>query len=62
MSTIFTAFATLNFWVESSFSVRVTSFGVEIQKVVKGEDISADFTDTKSETAGEQPSTDEMNA
>lgn len=34
----------------------------QIQKVVKGEDISADFTDTKSETAGEQPSTDEMNA
>lgn len=34
----------------------------QIQKVVKGEDISADFTDAKSETAGEQPSTDEMNA
>ena len=34
----------------------------QIQKVVKGEDISADFADTKSETAGEQPSTDEMNA
>ena len=34
----------------------------QIQKVVKGEDISADFTDTKSEPAGEQPSTDEMNA
>ena len=34
----------------------------QIQKVVKGEDISAYFTDTKSETAGEQPSTDEMNA
>lgn len=34
----------------------------QIQKVVKDEDISADFTDTKSETAGEQPSTDEMNA
>ena len=34
----------------------------QIQKVVKGEDISADFTDIKSETAGEQPSTDEMNA
>ena len=34
----------------------------QIQKVVKGEDISADFTDTKSETADEQPSTDEMNA
>ena len=34
----------------------------QIQKVVKGEDISADFTDTKPETAGEQPSTDEMNA
>ena len=34
----------------------------QIQKVVKGEDISADFTDTKSEAAGEQPSTDEMNA
>lgn len=34
----------------------------QIQKVVKGEDISADFTDTKSETTGEQPSTDEMNA
>lgn len=34
----------------------------QIQKVVKGEDIFADFTDTKSETAGEQPSTDEMNA
>ena len=34
----------------------------QIQKVVKGEDISADFTYTKSETAGEQPSTDEMNA
>lgn len=34
----------------------------QIQKVVKVEDISADFTDTKSETAGEQPSTDEMNA
>ena len=34
----------------------------QIQKVVKGEDISVDFTDTKSETAGEQPSTDEMNA
>lgn len=34
----------------------------QIQKVVKGEDISADFTDTESETAGEQPSTDEMNA
>ena len=34
----------------------------QIQKVVKGEDISADFTDTMSETAGEQPSTDEMNA
>lgn len=34
----------------------------QIQKAVKGEDISADFTDTKSETAGEQPSTDEMNA
>lgn len=34
----------------------------QIQKVVKGEDISADFTDTKSETAGEQSSTDEMNA
>ena len=34
----------------------------QIQKVVKGEDISADFTDTKSETAGEQPSADEMNA
>ena len=34
----------------------------QIQKVVKGEDISADFADTKSETADEQPSTDEMNA
>ena len=34
----------------------------QIQKVVKGEDISAVFTDSKSETAGEQPSTDEMNA
>ena len=39
-----------------------TLTAAQIQKVVKGEDISADFTDTKSETAGEQPSTDEMNA